>query len=126
MNAAGNFVVAWDGDPNLASLDDIHARLYEPNGAPLGEQFAVNTTTAGPQCYPQVAKNDQREFVIVWDSKIDPNVNEREIFGQRFNNLGEPLGDEFQVNTYTISLQSGKVISRMARASASLVRSAQS
>jgi hypothetical protein len=36
MDSAGYFVVAWDGDPNLAGLDDIHARAYEPNGAPLG------------------------------------------------------------------------------------------
>jgi hypothetical protein len=29
MDAVGNFVVAWDGDPNLAGLDDIHTRLYD-------------------------------------------------------------------------------------------------
>ena len=100
MNAVGSFVVAWDGDPNLASLDDVHARLYEPNSTAAGEQFVVNTTAAGPQCYPQVAMDGQQEFMIVWDSRIDPNVNEREIFGQRYNSLGERLGDEFQVNTY--------------------------
>ena len=101
MDSAGYFVVTWDGDPNLARLDDIHARVYEPNGVPLGDQFLVNATIEGPQGYPQVAMGEKAEFVIVWESRVDPNVNERDIFGRRFNNFGEPLGDEFPVNTYT-------------------------
>ena len=98
MNAAGAFVVAWDGAPNLAGLDDIHARLFDPNDAPLGEQFVVNTTLDGPQRYPQAAMNARREFIIVWETQTDPNVSEREIFGQRSDSLGEPSGDEFLVN----------------------------
>jgi hypothetical protein len=101
MNAAGSFVVAWDGDPNLAGLDDIHARLYDANGTPLGEQFLVNTTVADAQQYPQAAMNDDGQFVIVWDCRIDPNNDsERDIFGRQFNNAGEPIGDEFQFNTF--------------------------
>jgi len=100
MTPTGHFVVTWDGDPEFASQDDIHARLYEPNGTPLSPQFTVNTTINGSQQWPQVAMNNQREFVIVWDSNADPN-NERDIFSQRYSSLGEPIGDEFQVNTYT-------------------------
>jgi len=110
MDAAGNFVVAWDGDPNLAGLDDIHARLYDANGTPLGEQFVVNTTKAGAQQYPQTAMNDDGEFVVVWDCRIDPNSeSERDIFGQRFDSLGEPVGDEFQVNTFVADDQRNPV-----------------
>jgi len=100
MNADGYFVVAWDGDPNFAGLDDIHAQLFDPNGAPLGEQFIVNTILDGPQRYPQVSMNDWGEFVIVWETQIDPNVSEREIFGQCFDRLGMPFGDELFINTY--------------------------
>ena len=101
MDDAGHFVVAWDGDPNLAGMDDIHARLYDANGVPLGEQFLVNTTLAYAQQYPQAAMNDEGQFVIVWDCRIDPNSDsERDIFGRRFDSLGEPLGDEFQINTF--------------------------
>jgi hypothetical protein len=93
--------VVWDGDPNLAGMDDIHARSYDANGMPLGEQFLVNTTLVGAQQYPQVAMNDSGEFVIVWDCQIDPNSeSERDIFGQRFDSLGEPVGDEFQINAF--------------------------
>jgi hypothetical protein len=102
MDAAGSFVVTWDGDPNLAGLDDIHARLFDANGTPLGEQFLVNATLAGAQQYPKAAMNDNGEFVIVWDCRVDPNSeSERDILGCRFDSQGQPLGDEFQINTFT-------------------------
>jgi len=111
MDTAGNFVVTWDGDPKLAGMDDIHARLYDANGTSLGEQFLVNTTTAGAQQYPQVAMNDGGEFIIVWDCQIYPDSeSERDIFGQRFNSLGEPIGDEFQLNTYITDDQRNPVV----------------
>jgi len=100
MDSAGYFVVAWDGDPERASLDDVHARLFDPNGIPLGEQFIVNTTLAEAQQYPQVAMNNKGEFVIVWESEIESSTVERDIFCQRFDSLGEPIGNEFQLNTY--------------------------
>lgn len=100
MNTIGEFIVAWDGNPNLAGLDDIHARLFDQHGAPFGEQFVVNTVRDGPQRYPTVALNDRREFIIVWEIQIGPETSEREIFGQRFNNFGEPSGVEFLINTH--------------------------
>lgn len=101
MDSEGYFVVTWDGDPNLAALDDIHARVFEPNGVPLGEQFLVNTTmNNGPQTNPKVTLNDKAEFVIVWETELDPNSTDRDIFARRFINFGEPLDSEFQINTY--------------------------
>ena len=106
MDNAGNFVVTWDGDPKLAGQDDIHARLYDADGTPLGGQFLVNTTLTGAQQYPQAAMNDDGEFVIVWDCRIDPDDdNQRDIFGQRFGNSGEFIRDEFQINTYELNDQ---------------------
>jgi len=100
MSRQGHFVVAWDGDPKLAGLDDIHARMFEPNGTAISEQFIVNTTFEGPQQNPKVAMNNRWQFIVVWDSKIDPDINEREIFAQRYDSTGETIGYEFQVNTY--------------------------
>jgi hypothetical protein len=100
MDADGFFVITWDGDPKLAGQDDVHARLFDASGTPLGGQFTVSTTLDGAQQYPQAAMNGRGEFVIVWESRTDPDaVNKRDIFGQRFDSLGQPLGDEFQLNT---------------------------
>jgi len=100
MEGSGHFVVTWDGDPNRAGDDDIHARLYEPDGTPIGEQFIVDTTRAGAQQNPRVAINNAGEFVIVWNSDTGLGDTERDIFGQRFDGSGIPIGDEFQLNTY--------------------------
>ena len=100
MSRQGEFVVVWDGDPKLAGLDDIHARMFDPTGTAIGEQFIVNTTLEGPQQNPKVAMNNRRQFIVVWDIKIDPDINEREIFAQRYDSTGEAIGNEFQVNTY--------------------------
>jgi len=100
MDGSGHFVVTWDGDPNRASDDDIHARLYKPDGTPMGDQFIVNTTRTSAQHNPRVAMNSTGGFVIVWNSQIGPETSERDIFGQRFDSSGSPIGDEFQINTY--------------------------
>ena len=104
-DSTGCFLITWDGDPKLASNDDIHARIYEPNGTPTGEQFVVNSTLEKAQQNPQAAINDSGEFVIVWDSEGDPNVNEKDILGQRFDKDGDRIGDEFRLNSYTDSDQ---------------------
>lgn len=101
MNSAGYFVIAWDGDPNRAGDDDVHARWYEPNAVPMGKPFMVNTIRTGAQQLPQVAINDANEFVIVWEHGTgDPNAA-TDVFARRFDTRGQPVGDQFQINTYT-------------------------
>lgn len=101
MAGSGHFVVVWDGDPNRAGDDDIHARLYQPDGTPIAEQFVVNTTRTGAQQNPRVAMNNAGEFVIVWNSEAGVGDTERDIFGQRFDSSGSPIGDESQLNACT-------------------------
>jgi len=105
MNAHGYFLITWDGDPNRASDDDIHARRYDPNGAPQGEPFVVNTIRAGAQQWPQAAINDANEFVVVWEhDTADPNTA-TDIFVRRFAEDGLPRGEEIQLNTCTADKQ---------------------
>jgi hypothetical protein len=104
------FVVVWDGDPNRAGDDDIHARLYQPDGTPIGDQFIVNTTRAGAQQNPRAAMNNVGEFVIVWNSETSLGDTERDIFGQRFDSSGSPIGDEFQINTFAAGDQRNAVV----------------
>jgi len=101
MNSLGHFVVSWDGDPQRASEDNIHARFYDPNGVPLGEPSVVNTIRAGAQQWPQASINDANEFIIVWEHDTgDPNAA-TEIAARYFDRNGAPVGEQFQLNTYT-------------------------
>ena len=104
-DGTGHFVVVWDGNPGPATQDNILARRYKFDGTPLSGEFIVNTTLTGTQQSPKVAMNNQRRFIIVWDSEIDPNSNVRDIFGQRYDEWWRPIGDEFRANTYVVDDQ---------------------
>ncbi len=109
MDGTGHFIVTWEAAPSSAELNDIHARRYHFNGLPLCEQFRVNVTTAGMQRYPKAAINSKRQFVIVWDSNT-PGSGEGNILGRRFDSSSNPIGDEFQVNTYVVGDQEYPVV----------------
>jgi len=105
MEPTGHFVVSWYGHPDGAAFNNIYARRYKFDGTAMTEQFIVNTTTEGPQQSPAVAMNNQRDFIIVWNSDTGPGGNERDIFGQRFDSSSNPVGGEFQINTYVFGDQ---------------------
>jgi hypothetical protein len=92
---SGNFVVVWSGGSST-----IMGRRYDSDGVALGPEFRVvfGTQTS----FPSVASDTSGNFVVVWFA-IE---NSADIFGQRFNGEGRPLGGEFMVNTYTTSAQS--------------------
>lgn len=105
MSASGDFVVAWDGDPNRAGDDDVHARCFDPNGVARTDQFTVNTLCDGAQQWPRVAIDDANEFVVVWQHEhADPNVA-TDIWARRFDAAGSPVGDQFQLNGYVAGKQ---------------------
>ncbi|UCG69208.1 MAG: fibronectin type III domain-containing protein [Thermoplasmata archaeon] len=104
MDAAGNFVIAWHSDGQDLSLKGIFAKRYDFNGNPLGPEFQVNTFTFKDQHQPSIAMNATGHFVIAWTSE-DQDGDQRGVYAQRFDNLGNPQGGEFQVNTYTTERQ---------------------
>ena len=64
---------------------------------PIGDEFQVNSTTVNHQRAPDVATDDQGNFVIVfqnWLAGTGANVA-----AQRYRSTGERLGGEFQINT---------------------------
>jgi len=101
MDAAGDFVVAWQKNDTASDLGII-ARRFAASGVPLGNEFRVNTVTAGNQYYPGVASDGVGNFVVIWGSADGDDTG---VFAQRFASSGAPLGGEFRVNTYTTGTQ---------------------
>ena len=99
----GAFVVAWGGSAP-GDGQGVAMRLFDPNGAPLSNETAVNTFTTGEQYYPSVAVAASGEFVIAWDSK-EQDGSGWGVYAQRFNALGAKQGGELRVNTYTTDYQ---------------------
>jgi len=110
MAPAGEFVVVWSyGDQCFLTPDacDIRARRFNASGAPLGSEFVVNSLTAGIQGYPDVARAPNGSFVIVWESQQSPDTDQSggTILGRRFSASGTPMGPDFQLNSFTTSVQ---------------------
>jgi hypothetical protein len=105
-DAQGDFVVVWESYTSSTSPYTVQGQRYSSGGAPLGGQFQVNSFTANPYA-PDVAADADGDFVVVWMSYGSPGTDTSggSIQARRFASDGTPLGDQFQVNTYTTSLQ---------------------
>lgn len=102
----GNFVVVWDSNSSTGTDTDgrsVHGQRFGANGATLGPQFQVNLVTSGTQASAAVARHSQGSFVIVWESasSFGTDTTGYSIQAQRYSTAGTPLGDPFQVNSYT-------------------------
>jgi hypothetical protein len=105
----GDFVVAWES--NGASLDSslasVQAQRYAADGTPQGAQFQVNTYTTSRQGRPSIGMTPEGDFVVAFESagSTGTDTGSLGIQGQRYAADGTPQGAQFQVNTFTTSLQ---------------------
>ncbi|MAT16783.1 MAG: hypothetical protein CMJ46_16110, partial [Planctomyces sp.] len=105
MTDSGEFVVSWSSRNQDSSSYGIFARRYDAAGNAISGEFQVNTSTAGSQNYSSVALANTGEFVICWES--DPGDGSfRNIYAQRYDANGDPIGSEFLINTTTAQVQS--------------------
>lgn len=103
----GNFVVVWTSKGSGGtdtSEESIQGRAFNSKGISAGFDTQVNTYTTDRQLSPDVAVNDNGDFVVVWTSRdMSPYVGN--VKAQRFGPDGQPVGGEFRVNSYTSGLQ---------------------
>ena len=104
MASDGSFVVAWTSEDQDGSGNGVYARRYDATGTAMGGEFQVNTYTTGDQQYPAVAMAPDGRFVMAWSSYGQDGSNYG-VFAQRYDATGTAAGGEFQVNTYTPSIQ---------------------
>jgi hypothetical protein len=109
MRADGHFVITWQSNGQDGSDTGVFARMYDSNGTPLGDEFQVNSYTAGDQQSTGVAMNASGDFVIAWNS-LGQDGSHWGVYAQRYDSSGNKMGDEFRVNTYTNDRQSGSKV----------------
>lgn len=88
------FVVVWS-DPS-----GVTGQRFDEFGERLGTEFQANTYTGGSQNYTSIDSAADGSFVVVWDS-AGQDANSQGVFGHRYDSLGDSIGSEFQVHTYT-------------------------
>jgi hypothetical protein len=68
MDSHGNYVVTWSSYGQDGSGWGVYAQRFNASGVPQGNEFRVNTTTAGDQKYSTVAMAPNGNCVITWSS----------------------------------------------------------
>jgi hypothetical protein len=90
-DADGNFLVVWrNHETNDATLTTLQGQRYAADGAPLGGQFQINTSTMSVQA-PSVSMNGDGT-VVVWRTGTEPGIR-----GRRYAADGTALGGDFPI-----------------------------
>ncbi len=110
----GRFVVAWNsfGDYKWPSTG-VFGRIYGEDGSLVGNEFKINTHIAGNQFSPAITGLADGKFVVTWTSDSQDGSSSG-VFGQVYGSSGNPFGDEFRVNTYTLNSQCFQSITSLA------------
>jgi hypothetical protein len=106
-DAAGSFVVVWQGFGQDGDGYGIFGQRYDSVGAAQGGEFRVNTYTTFSQASPTVAAEAAGGFVVVWESS---DGHASGLFARRYDVQGLPQGPEFAVNSYTTGAQSSPAL----------------
>jgi Ca2+-binding RTX toxin-like protein len=98
--ADGRFVATWhSSDTGDGSGSCIRARVFNANGSPAGNDFIVESTTAGSQETPVVAGLADGRFVMTWVSADTGDGSGTCIRARVFNANGSAAGNDFIVDT---------------------------
>ncbi|MEY4980083.1 MAG: hypothetical protein RLZZ352_2353 [Pseudomonadota bacterium] len=112
----GGYVVTWESvrmetpnNPNFYS--DIYTQRFDVSGNALGIETRVNTYTRWNQNAPAVTGLNDGGYVVTWQSNYGTSNND--IYAQRFDASGNPLGIETRVNTATDNDQSASAVTAL-------------
>lgn len=83
IHSDGSFVAVWQSKDQDGDGFGIFMRLYDANSFPKTGDILVNVNETGNQINPQIAMNDNGEYVITWESEGD-------IFARAYNADGSP------------------------------------
>ena len=109
--ADGGFAVAWNERVGRIVVDgavrtngwDIAARCFDASGVPQGAEQTVNVETYGDQFSPKISSLGT-DYFLVWTS-LGQDGSREGVYGRYLAAPGSFNGDEFRVNTTTISQQ---------------------
>jgi len=88
------FVVVWQSDD--ADGSGIFSQLFDANGLPVGGETRVNIDESNNQVDADVVMADDGSYVVVWRG---PDFDVDGIYARMFDAFGQPVSNEFLVNT---------------------------
>ncbi len=113
MDDAGNFVIAWESDGG-GNGKDVLVRRYNSAGAPLAAATVVNTTLAGDQEAPAIARAPDGRFAVAWQSSSQDGSGWG-IYFRTFDAAGGSPSAETRANLATTGAQHSPGIAFLSR-----------
>jgi hypothetical protein len=112
---SGDFVVVWQSSGQDGSGYGIFGQRFARTGVPQVAELTVPVRVAGNQRHASVAAAANGDFVVAWQGDNPSGDGAQSgVFARRFTSAGNPLADEFQVNTYTTDQQFNPSVAREA------------
>ena len=105
----GSFIVAWsESDEGPPHNREVRARRFFSSGSPNGGDLQINSLTTNRQENPSIAFLPDDSFVVAFKSYYSAGTDNdfSSVQLRRFDSNAQPIGAEFQVNTYTTEFQS--------------------
>ena len=99
----GGYVITWSSDWQDGLGNGVYLQQYDSLGKKVGVEQQVNIYIEDDQKDPQITALNDGGYVITWESDIfygEDGVTAG-VHLQQYNSLGEKVGVEQQVNTYT-------------------------
>ena len=93
--ATGNFLVVWTNDELSIGDSDIMAREFTASGAPVANQFQVNSHDPGMQDKPSIATSGN-EVLIAWQGPGSHNGDSSGLSVQMNGTFGAIFADGFE------------------------------
>ncbi len=95
MNSSGLYVMVWC-DGRDSARRQICAQRFDRNGVTLGPNYRIGNIPSGRGAdYPKLCALPSGCFVLCWS---DNRNGDLDVYGQRLDGLGLPVGPEFKVN----------------------------
>ena len=104
----GGIVAVWVSTGQDSFLDGVYGKVLDNAGNEQSQEFQVNLFTTMNQTDPTVV-GMLGGFVVAWQSDSQDGSNTG-VYAQLFNALGQKVGTEFQVNSYTLSYQNAPAL----------------
>ncbi len=93
-DSAGSFTVVWSDNRN--GNYNVYAQFYNADGTPINTNIPVSDSGLPSFTYIDIAINNQKQSIIVWETTGN-------IWGQRFDSLGNRIGGNFRVNNDSLA-----------------------
>ena len=100
----GQFVVVWTSFHQNSTDYGIFGQRFDVDGTRIGDEFRSDVSPDTPT-NPAVAVGHNGLALVLWRRFARDVTNTHEIFARLVDGSGTPLGQDFQVNSYTTSMQ---------------------